>query len=135
MKEITEEKCIELMKEKFPKFLPYWEKYVEEEGLDDGITIKVIPFAEYTIDRLNLCDDLELGKIFDLVEFLLNRGDQSVQNAMATGYLECLMHKDPNEIKFRGFVKFLGKHSLEYCKAWDKFTGVRTDGLWDEEVI
>jgi len=34
-----------------------------------------------------------------------------------------------------GFVLFpedLGKESIEYCRAWDKFTGVRTKGLWED---
>lgn len=22
--------------------------------------------------------------------------------------------------------------SVEYCKAWDKFTGVKTKGLWED---
>ena len=28
------------------------------------------------------------------------------------------------------FVPYLGQESREYCKAWDQFTGVRTEGLW-----
>ena len=135
MKEITEERCIELIKEKFPRFLPYWERYVKEEGLDNGIIIQMIPFEEYTIDTFKFGTAQETKKILEMVEFLLDKGNEAVKDAIATEYLEYLMNIDSKEIKFRELVKFLGKHSLEYCKAWDKFTGVRTDGLWDEEVI
>lgn len=134
MKEITEDRCMEMIIEKLPNVSAYLEKFNEDFGPDMGITIQMIPFAEYTVDALRKEDDTELKKIFELVEFLLDNGNEAVKDAMATGYLECLMHKDPDKIKFRGFVKFMGSHSIEYCRAWDEFTGCRTDGLWDEKV-
>ena len=134
MKKNTEKKCRELMMEKCPKFVPYWKSYIKEEGPDEGITIQVIPFAEYTIDTLQLNDTDELKRIFSLVEFLLSEGSEPVKAAMATGYLECLMHKDPDQGKYKVFVQYLGKHAIEYCRAWDKFTRVKTEGLWDENV-
>ncbi|WP_316357467.1 DUF7674 family protein [Candidatus Neptunichlamydia sp. REUL1] len=135
MEEITEKKCIELTKKRFPKFLPYWSSYIRDFGPDLGITIQMIPLEEYTVDTIKAHSEREIKEIFDFVEFLLTKGNQSVQTAITTSYLESLMILDPDEIKFRWFVKFLGPHTLEYCRAWDKFTGVRTDGLWDEEVI
>jgi len=62
---------------------------------------------------------------------LLINGDESVKNAIATSFLEYLMSNDPDEIQFTSFSKFLGKHSIEYCRAWDEFTGVRTKGIWE----
>jgi hypothetical protein len=132
MKQITGEKCIELMKEKFPRFLSYWKDYIKDHGTDNGLHIEMIPFEEYTIDIIKSCNELEIKKIFDFVEFLLCNGDESVQNAIATSYLEYLMSKDPDEIQFASFVKYLGKNSKEYCRAWDKFTGVKTKGLWED---
>ena len=133
MEKITAEHCIELMKENFPKFRPYWGSYLMDFGSDLGLTIQMLPFCEYTIDTVKSNDEIEVKKIFDFVEFLLCNGDDSVQTAMTTSYLEYLMSKDPDEIKFSKFAKFLGEKSIVYCKAWDKFTGVRTEGLWDDE--
>ncbi len=75
-------------------------------------------------------DELTIKKIFDFVEFLLINGDESVQTAIATGFLEYLMNITPEQIKSSAFVQHLGKNALEYCRAYDKFTGVKTEGLW-----
>ncbi|MBX9744836.1 MAG: hypothetical protein K2X08_06475 [Chlamydiales bacterium] len=130
MEKITDERCIELMKEVFPSFLIYWGDYIRDFGSDLGLTIQMLPFGKYTIDTIKSNNETEIKKIFDFVEFLLCAGDDSVQTAMTTSYLEYLMSKDPDEIKFSTFVKYLGKESIAYCRAWDQFTGVKTEGLW-----
>jgi hypothetical protein len=121
------------MKEKFPEFPTYWENYIRRFGSDNGIHIQTIPFSDYTIDIIKSNNEVEIKKIFDFVEFLLCHGNDSVQTAMTTSYLEYLMSKDPDEIKFSKFVKFLGENAIGYCRAWDKFTGCRTEGLWENE--
>jgi hypothetical protein len=128
---ITEENWLELMKEKFPKFIPYWEAYINDHGSDNGITIQMFPVGDYAIDVIKSKDEIEIKRIFDFVELLLHEGDQSMQDAAATGLLEHLLNKDPVEIKFSTFVKHMGEEAIAYCKAWDKFTGVRTEGLWN----
>lgn len=133
MEKITSERCIELMKEKFPKFPTYWEAYIRDFGSDLGLTIQMLPFCEYAIDVIKSDDEIEIKKIFNLVEFLLCNGDESVKNAITTSFLEYLMSKDPDEIKFSKFVKSLGENAIGYCRAWDKFTGVKTEGLWETE--
>ncbi len=132
MEPITEKRCIGLMKENFPKFHSYWETYIRNHGSDLGITIQMLPFCKYTIDAIKSNDEVEIEKIFSFVEFLLCNGDDDVQTAITTSYLEGLMNKDPDEIQFVSFVKYLGKNSKEYCKAWDEFTGVKTKGLWED---
>ncbi len=92
--------------------------------------MKILPFGEYAIDVIKSNDEIEVKRIFDFVEFLLHAGDESVQTAMTTGFLEYLMNNDPDEIKFSKFAKYLGENAIGYCKAWDEFTGVRTEGLW-----
>jgi len=48
MKEISDKDLINLIKGKFPKFIPYWEDYVSEcEGEDLGISNDVRPFTRY----------------------------------------------------------------------------------------
>lgn len=132
MKEVSEEKCIELMKEKFPGFLSYWESYIKEHSEDESLHIQMLPFEEYAIDTIKSNAESEIRKIFEFVEFLICNGNESVQSAMTTSFLEYLMSKDPNEIQFVSFVKYLGKNSKKYCRAWDKFTGVKTKGLWED---
>jgi hypothetical protein len=130
MEKILAERCIELIKESFPKFPPYWESFIRDFGSDPGLIFQMLPFEEYTIDAIKANDEVEIKKIFDFIEFLLCNGDDYVQTAITTGFLEYLMNKDPDEIKFSKFVQYLGKNSIEYCRAWDKFTGLKTEGLW-----
>lgn len=100
-------------------------------GVNQGITIQMIPFSEYVEDLIKCNDEEEMEKIFDLVEWLLQNDDESVQTAKATSFLEYLLSKDPDEIKFKRFIKYLGKETINYCKAWDKFTVVKTEGVSD----
>lgn len=132
MEPITAERCIELIKEKFPGFLSYWKAYIRDFGADNGLHIQMLPFDEYTIDTIKSNNKAEIEKIFNFVEFLLCNGDDYVQTAITTSYLEYLMSKDPDEIQFASFVKYLGENSKGYCRAWDKFTGVKTKGLWED---
>jgi hypothetical protein len=129
MDKITSETCITLLKEKFPNFLPYWESYVNYWGLNQGITIQMIPFCEYVIDVIKSNKDTQIKEVFNFIEFLLCSGDDSVQNAITTSLLEYLLSKDPIEIKSCNFSKYLGKNTIDYCKAWNEFTGVKTNGL------
>ena len=75
----------------------------------------------------------ELKEIFLLAEFFLNDGDHHVRSAVATCFLEGLINFiSHNRITSEKLMPYLvGKESIEYCKAWDKFTGVKTKGLWD----
>ncbi|MGH2548342.1 MAG: DUF7674 family protein, partial [Thermomicrobiales bacterium] len=74
----------------------------------------------------------DLRTVFSEAERLLAEGGEEARTAIATGFLEELSHADSrNEIDMRAIVPFLGSKSIEYIKAWDEFTGVRTRGLWD----
>lgn len=134
MKTITLEECKKLLKEKFPNFIPYWEDEISLWG-DEGILALFAPFARYTIEVIETNNHTQLKNIFDCIEFLLCEGDESVKNGVATVFLEDLMNQDPNEINFSSICPYLGKDSLEYCRAWDKFCGVKTKGLWDDEKV
>lgn len=131
MEKVTAENFINLLKEKFPKFIPYWDSYVNYWGMNQGITIQMIPFSEYVVDVIKTNNIIEIKNIFDFVEFLLCNGDESIQNAVATSFLEYLLNKAPDEIKFNVFAKYLGENTIKYCKAWDEFTGIKTKGLWE----
>lgn len=133
MENITDENLISLLKEKFPDFIPYWESYVEYWGINQGLTIQITPFSDYVVDVIKSKNEDEIKHVFDFIEFSICNGDESVQTTMTTSFLEDLLSRAPTEINFSTFAKYLGEESKEYCKAWDKFCGMRTEGLWDDE--
>lgn len=120
---------------KFPDFQSYadyqecLERYQGEEVSFCGV---MSAFTSYVIDFYLLSGNCKaLYEVFDMIESFVNNGDQSVQDGAATCFLENLInissHGDFSPVTF---VPYLGKESKEYCKAWDKFTGVQTEGLW-----
>ena len=133
MTEISYAKCVILLKEKYSKFITYWNKYLEEGGPAEGPFPEMIPFCDYVLDVIKNEDFAQAENILNTAEYLLCHGDESVKNAIATMFLEDLMHAHPDQINFETIAKYLGKESKGYCRAWDKFTGCRTPGLWDEE--
>lgn len=59
-------------------------------------------------------------------------GDQEVQDAAATCFLENLQHQvDVGKVPGALSSSLLGSESRDYCKAWDEFTGVKTKELED----
>lgn len=136
MIKITEEQFSILLKEKFPKFSPHWEAHIAYWADDAEKMIPMwYPFSDYAIEVIKANDANEIKNILDFAELMLCEGNQSVQDGIATVFLEHLLAKDSDEIKFSTICKYLGKNSIEYCKAWDNFCGVRTEGLWDDEKI
>lgn len=129
MHELTENDSLAIIKQNFPDSISYWEKFSGEINSESSITLQFIPFAVYTIDIINSDDQLKIRQIFELIEYLLTEGVDSVQTAVTTVYLEYLVNSDPDKIQFSKFVKHMGKESIAYCCAWDEFTGVRTKGL------
>ncbi len=45
---------IDLIKEKFPQLLPYWEAHVTDFGSDLGLHTQMIPFGHCAIDVIKL---------------------------------------------------------------------------------
>ena len=75
-------------------------------------------------------DDAE--ELFDLIELFIIEGDEQVKNAAITCFLGNLQNIASNENDFEDahYVSLLRAKSIEHCKKWDEYTGVRTDGLW-----
>lgn len=130
MNKINRQECLNLLSEKFPKYFSYRKLHIAYWGEDDDMFSIMSPLQDYTLDVIKANNTAEIKKIFDFAEFLMLNGDQSVQDGIATQFLENLMNKDLTEFKL--IIPYLGKESIEYCRAWDKFTRVRTEGLWDE---
>ncbi len=121
MNEITEQNLVNLIKEKFPKFLPYWQAYFNKWGSDAGIGDDMEPFVHYIVDEIRSENYHEVEEIFNHVEFLLCNGDELVQVVVENCVLIPLMYKSRQEIEFVNYSKFLGTESINFLKTWLKF--------------
>lgn len=72
----------------------------------------------------------ELRAIFKFAEETMLRGTEPAATAIATGFLEAILAEASEErVDFRRFAPFLGSECKRYCREWDRFTGIVTDGL------
>lgn len=151
---ISKDNCIKLILEKFPDFFPLWHIYktewdsckAEYSGTeicgvihfwsDTSLCGEMAEFSSYVSELLikEKFDSSKINEIFSYMEYLLVNGDEDVKDAVATCFLENIINKSPEQIDPKRFVKYLGPASQEYCRGWDKFTGVQTEGLWDEDI-
>ena len=113
-----------------PEFAEYWRS--EDSLFNDGDESTVYgvfsEFSELVSVRLE-ADQLEKREgLFEFIEGAVTEGGD-VANAACTCFLENILNRVPESIDPKTFVPYLGKKSREFCKAWDEFTGVYTDGL------
>ena len=79
---------------------------------------------------IDLISTDEMHAVFDLAEKLLVEADEKTSTAIATGFLESLLSESSSRrLDFRRVGSMLGDESRKYCREWDRFTGVVTDGL------
>ncbi len=120
----------------FPGFIENWnahQLFWEEE--DAGLCNDLGEFQRY-IESLFLVAEPPLATIaaaFILVEKLLREGDQEVQNAAATCFLENFLNR--GFVSTDQFINHLGPKSYAYCRAWDEFTGVDSDNSMLESSV
>ncbi len=135
---------MDLISEKFPEFAPIWNSYKLEYEISSEEIFGITPFwgdtsfaggmskfSDYVINLLiqkNPNPSL-IEEIFTYIEFLLVNGDEDVQTVVATCFLENILNVTPEQIDPKRFVAYLGIESRKYCRAWDEFTGVKTEGL------
>ncbi|MCE5318951.1 MAG: hypothetical protein LLG04_16510 [Parachlamydia sp.] len=143
---INQDNCIDIIIEKFPKSNVFFSRALKKDIHDEfdesyeplprkSLHGEMAEFSDYVSELLQKDTESQYIKdIFNFMEFLLAEGDDMVQNAVATCFLENILNRTPEKIQPHTFVPFLGKQSREYCKAWDSFTGVYTQGLWDDET-
>lgn len=74
--------------------------------------------------------DVELQKVCDSIEILLDQGQEVVKNAVATGMLEAMLaESSAGRFDMSVLSAFLGQRTKAYCRSWDAFTGNETPGL------
>jgi hypothetical protein len=128
---ISKTQCMDLITSTVPEFSQAWEEHRDYwKSEEAGLCNDIAAFSRYVKDQIDQGKSDSLKKIFDLIEGLLADGDQEVRNAVATCFLENLLNQvSANKLLSSTFVSFLGPNSKAYCKAWDSFTAVRTEGL------
>jgi len=73
--------------------------------------------------------DEEKILLWSTVENLMERGDEAVKNALATGLLEAVLSAASGGLSITSITRRFGPTTMAYCRAWDEFTGCTTDGI------
>lgn len=82
------------------------------------------------VGRIEDISVAELRAIFDSAEEIMTRGTGALATAVATGFLEAILAQaSAARFDFRRVAPFLGSECKRYCREWDRFTGVVTEGL------
>lgn len=128
----SRENFVDKLLETTPDFKTAWEKHLNYwNGDSRGSCIDMSEFSRFVIKLIKENTIESLPKIFLLIEDFLIHGDEEIQNVTATCFLENIINVTGGDIHSNKFIHLLGKESKEYCKAWDDFTGVKTNGLYD----
>lgn len=129
MNQIKENDLINLIKERFPKFLPFWDSYTNKVGTNRVIGDDITPFLDYAIDEIKSENFNEIEKIFKFIDFLMCEGDEVVKTVIEACFLQSLYYKNPRVIQFSNFSKYLEKESIAYLRKVDMSNGTRIEGL------
>lgn len=135
---MTEEQYMNLILKKFPNFHGAWQEYMDDwlEPGETSLNHMMTALSHYAEDlMIKGGAEQELKNMFVLIEKLLQDGNPDyVHVAAATFFLENLINVASwGTISPFSFVHLLGEESKAYCKAWDEFSGDKTEGLWDDE--
>ena len=85
-------------------------------------------------ERLPISSAEERREVFDFIEACVSSSDtlggSGLADAAAVCFLEDLVNVWSNRPEVELIVPFLGPASAAFCRSYDKFTGVKTPGLW-----
>jgi hypothetical protein len=128
MIQITE--YIEKLSSLFPEFKEYWESddACFNFGNDSTIYGVFSAFSHLVSDGLQKNNIGNKKELFLFIESVISQGGEPA-NAACTCFLENILNRTPDIINPNSFVPYLGVNSKMFCKDWDIFTGIKTDGL------
>lgn len=131
---ISKPDVMDAILEQVPAFQECWEMHLSYWGGEDaGLCNDMAAFSHYVVDLIGSGHLGSLDVIFDLVERFLQEGDQEVQDAVATCFLENLLNaSSAGKVDISRFFSLLGIESRAYCRAWNRYTGVHTRETSDE---
>lgn len=118
------------LSEFIPEFESEWESDNSGFNSGDDSTIYSVfsAFSGLAVQRLKKDDLPDRERLFEFIESVLVKGGDEA-NAAFTCFLENLLNVTPGEIDPGSFVPFLGQASKDFCRRYDKFTGIFTEGL------
>jgi len=87
-------------------------------------------FSHYVAERLAQGPAPDLRRVFQYVETKLTGDNYELDNAFATCFLENLMNRVPGSIAPASLVSLLCPKAREFCRGYDEWCGIRTEGLW-----
>jgi hypothetical protein len=119
--------CSEVLRAELERVQEYWTPDAPPP------TVALGALGTALIETLTSVTDDELCRIASTVEQVLVEGSENAKNAVATGFLEAVLSASDDEPTATRFLRKLGHHSQEYCKAWNQFCGIRTPGVGDHE--
>lgn len=102
---------------------------VDQWLTDDG---SISPCAVFGDLSTIVAERFEAGEfdgaeqLFELVERCIVQGSEEVAAGATTCFLEGIINRAGTGSLA---VHFMGPQSKSHCRAWDKFTGVKTQGL------
>jgi hypothetical protein len=128
---ISKEECMKIILQEVPEFDEHWQAHLKYWGDEEaGLCNDMSEFSKYAADLIQNGQFANLPVVFDVAERLMVEGDNEVKDAVATCFLENLLNiAGTEQLDASKFVDLLGPESRAYCKAWDEFTGVYTEGL------
>jgi len=115
-----------------PDFETRWDSERECWVSDDGsFTVHGVfsAFSQFIADCIARGPSTRLQPVFDWVESKLTGDGSEVENAACTCFLENLMNRVPEQIRADCFVPLLGPKSRQFCRLYDEWCGIKTDGL------
>ncbi|PCJ11646.1 MAG: hypothetical protein COB04_18795 [Gammaproteobacteria bacterium] len=128
MSEVVE--YIEKLKAFIPEFPEYWDSEEAAFNFEGESTVYGVfsDFSTLVIERLEKGTLNNAEQLFSFVESVVASGGNPA-NAACTCFLENILNRIPGSIDPKSFVPYLGAESIEFCRSWDEFTGVKTLGL------
>ena len=114
-----------------PAFASIHRRFAEDLAPNDPPMVIVFAFYGRQFAQ-SVTRGANMVSILQLIEDLMQNGTEDVKNAVATGFWEAILAEaSAGRFDFRSIIRQAGSASLDYCRAWDGFTGVRTPGLHD----
>ena len=115
----------------------------DEENINiDMIFTALTRYVVYEVTLKNISITQTEKVIYKYVESVINEyrnyakesDEFKFANAACVSFLENLLNMASSErIRYDRFIPYLGEKSKAFCKEWDKFTGVRSPGLWTDK--
>jgi len=113
-------------------FMPIWNEHIKYwENETPGITNDFSEYADYVLELIKTNNTKELEIALEIIELLIENGDENVQYGITIGFLEgitnSLLALEPKYSLL--FTNKLKPKSKKFCEELDEFWGTTTPGI------